>query len=119
MPSSKVHIVVGTGVSIALTCVFRLPYENVWIGMFASILPDVDTRKSWLGRWIPVWLFTKHRGVTHSLLGLFVISFLCFLCTNFYAAFLFFFGYLSHLILDSYTPMGVPWKWPKNKRSRR
>lgn len=56
-----------------------------------SLLPDADCRNSYVGRFLPMWLFTKHRGFLHTIdvaLILMVISFPLGL------------GYLSHLALD-------------------
>lgn len=114
MPSGRVHMTIGAGATFALTCALHYPIELIWVGTVASLLPDTDTRKSLMGRWIPVWLFTKHRGFTHSFLGLCVCTFLCFLCVQSVAiASSFFVGYFSHLALDWLTPRGIQWKWPK------
>lgn len=119
MPSGRVHMLTGVATTTALTCAFRFPVEVIWVGAFASLLPDIDTRKSILGRWIPMWLISKHRGFTHSLTGACVFTFLCFLCVNnLEITFVFFVGYLSHLFLDATTPMGIQWKWPKKNYYR-
>lgn len=113
MPSGKTHVMIGTGVTLALTCAFSFPVETIWFGAAAALVPDIDTRKSLLGRWIPVWLIAKHRGFTHSFFGVCVFTFLCFLCVrDFYITAAFATGYLSHLVSDARTPKGIQWRWP-------
>jgi inner membrane protein len=87
---------------------------------FASLLPDIDTGTSLLGKWFRLASpFFRHRGIVHSLLSMIVcsIAFL-FLAKNFYYSLAFAAGYLSHLLLDSMTPSGVAMFWPRKKRSR-
>lgn len=64
----------------------------------------------------------EHRGVTHSLAALAVVTVLTAICTFFMpdaslalplAAFL---GYGSHLIGDMLTPHGVPLLWPLDRK---
>jgi inner membrane protein len=119
MPSGRAHLIAGAITTTALTCALKLPAELICIGTVAGLLPDVDTKKSILGRWVPLWLFFKHRGFTHSLMALGIASFGCYLLTNSFAITLSFAaGYFSHLVLDWTTPMGIPWRWPKKKLYR-
>jgi len=72
----------------------------------AAVLPDQDLR-----------LGLKHRGVTHSLLALLLIS------TSLWQldhrlALAVAVGYGSHLILDSLTIWGIPLLWPAHNRFR-
>jgi len=39
-------------------------------GLIGSILPDADTRHSYMGKMIPAWLIFKHRSYTHSLFAM-------------------------------------------------
>lgn len=55
-----------------------------------------------------------HRTMTHSLLGLFIASFPIVLM-DFDVIPSFIIGYISHLIADSFTKMGVPFLYPFDK----
>lgn len=92
------------------------------IAMVSSLIPDIESPKSFIGRKLPIISHANrmvfgHRQVFHSLVGslaFFLIS-LCivkgfhFPMQYAYAALI---GYLSHLVLDSFNPAGVPWLWP-------
>lgn len=80
-----------------------------------GLFPDTDTRKSLLGRWIPLWLLFKphRRNLLHSLLGAVIFS-VPWLYISYSSAILFFLGYLSHLILDMCNKTGIP-LWYPNK----
>lgn len=90
-----------------------------------SLLPDLDTRKSYMSKkWPHLSTFiskrTKHRGFTHSLLFLLILSeFLklivligdkniILICS----AYGIFFGYASHILLDIFTYEGVDLFFP-------
>lgn len=85
----------------------------------ASILPDIDTTTSGVGRFFrPVSRFLEsrfgHRTLTHSLL--FTFSLAALLLPLYFASpgvwFAFLYGYLSHLLLDTLNVNGVPLLWP-------
>lgn len=77
---------------------------GIIIAGVASILPDLD-----------VYLPIGHRGPTHSLLA--VIALYAFLTAVYPSiATAVIVGYLSHLILDSFTVARIPWLWPMQKR---
>ena len=88
--------------------------------IFASLLPDIDSGTSLIGRRFKLAsLFFKHRGMIHSLLFMIGFSALFFLLTkNLYYFLALAAGYLSHLLLDSMTPSGVALFWPRKNRSR-
>ncbi|RLF16094.1 MAG: hypothetical protein DRJ97_02020 [Thermoprotei archaeon] len=74
-----------------------------------SLAPDVDRYRSLLSRLIPL----KHRGALHSLAGAAAASVVIALTLRApYLPLFFALGYLSHLALDSLTPMGVAWLSP-------
>ncbi|MCL6559343.1 MAG: metal-dependent hydrolase [Firmicutes bacterium] len=110
------------------------------IAGIAALLPDIDSPRSKLGRMItPVsWSIKElagHRGILHSLLGAGVVTLLMssalwlwYTHTHVFAQMLFprwydyghlvlliAAGYLSHLVMDSLNPQGVPWLWPYRK----
>jgi len=81
--------------------------------MFATIIVDIDSKKSMVGKFIllrPLQMFFSHRGVLHTLFACFIFSFLIYLF-NTNAALGFLVGYLSHLFLDFLTS-GAELLWP-------
>lgn len=89
----------------------------------AGLLPDIDEDGSIVSQALgPVgWALSKvigavaggHRGATHTIPAALLVAGLVLLATrspNLAAAA--FVGYLSHLVGDTLTPMGVPWLWP-------
>lgn len=126
--TGRTHLTIGIAVGLALVHVTHAqPREAALIVVAAaagSLIPDLDHPQSMLSGWIPgaglVSLFTRHRGITHSILFCLalpvVVSFLMrsfigvgidgvlrlpLLC-----------GMLSHLVADMLTPAGVPLLWP-------
>lgn len=85
--------------------------------MAASLLPDIDTRCSLVGRLLP-WLSgpledaTGHRTVTHSLLAILVVGALAVLLLPAGYTLAVVAGFASHSILDMMTISGVAWFWP-------
>ena len=104
---------------------FSLP-ESILFVSIGALFPDIDHPSSYINR--KSWrifslsgIAKSHRGWTHSLIGGFVFTAIVYLISRQYGfnsvySLLFFFGYLSHLILDSLNPSGVAWFWPKRKR---
>lgn len=82
--SGIVHLAVGVMVGKAVGM-------NVALSALGSLLPDTDHRRSILGRWIPMWLFFKHRGFMHSIPAL-IIAYLIHPALGL--------GYATHLLLD-------------------
>lgn len=110
----RTHLLFG-----AVLALFFLPYMNhqlifIFLVLFASLLPDVDSAHSYVGRSIflrPLQWMMKHRGCLHSITFAFFVSFVLVLFLP-VAAFPFFVGYAGHLLLDSFTVEGIrPW-WP-------
>lgn len=104
---------------IILICVI------IYFADFGSLLPDLDLKSSCINKRHP-WLFKKigkkcrHRGETHSLLALFIISIILFIIvgsTEYNIAFVcacvgVFIGYASHLFLDLFTKEGIELFYP-------
>jgi inner membrane protein len=108
------HILGG----LVFSYLFSVPDYAVPAAIIGSTFPDIDLKFSSL---IPAKgkkknLFNTHRGITHHpmlVLVLFLVwvSLVKFLPQyKFYWDFLYGFwvGYLSHLILDMLTPLGIP-----------
>jgi inner membrane protein len=105
------HLATGVLVSAAITT----NPMGILVGAIASLLPDIDEPTSMISRRVPIlpsiFAMFGHRKITHSLLGLFLFSLVVFFIAKEYLL-VFMAAYLSHLILDSLTPMGVPWGYP-------
>lgn len=75
----------------------------------------MDIKHSKAGKVIPVWLFAKHRGPTHSLLALGVVTIVTSIFSINFGLGLGF-GYGLHLAGDSLTKMHLPnWNWYPGK----
>lgn len=108
----------------ALLVVLYFPPPNIFIFIFsvslATYIVDIDTTKSTLGRkilplsWI-LELFTKHRGIVHSV-WIPLILYLPIKQFSVNAAYGFSLGYVIHLILDSLTVQGITPFYPLKNR---
>lgn len=90
------------------------------IALFATLLPDIDNRRSTIGKFFPIiGITTRHRGFFHTPLA----TLLFWLIVRFFAgpsmgsAFLA--GYLSHIALDSLSKQGIALFFPLTKRRLR
>lgn len=120
------HIMIGVGLFLALSPVLGFPLTA--LGLFAavvgSLIPDIDHPKSFISHWNAftqmishgVSTITTHRGLTHTLYGLFIWLFLIGLALSHFnmswmgpVMFGAVSGYLSHLLVDSLNPQGVHW----------
>ena len=103
-------------------------WHIVPMALASALLPDLDHPRSLLGRQLP-WIsgplsrLFGHRGFTHSLLavgmgvwGLAQVEAPWLLSGAVKAALIV--GYLSHLLGDWLTPMGIPLLWPWRRRFR-
>lgn len=101
---------------------------NVCVLGIGSLLPDIDHPNSFLGKRnkIASGITSKtlgHRGGTHSLLGGLLIFWLCSFIQFRYLSnqginmtFWLLFGFLAHLLEDSFSKEGIHWLWPYKKR---
>lgn len=88
------------------------------MALFATLLPDIDSRYSVMGRkWLNriLQFFTKHRGITHSFIFLIFIT-LIFVFFIPAIALGFFVGYGLHLFADSFTVYGITPFYPFSKK---
>lgn len=91
----------------------------VCIALFATVLPDIDTPFSYIGRKKPsriINFFTKHRGFLHSFTFLFLLTIIFALIVP-QIAFAFFVGYGFHLFADCFTIQGITPFWPWKRKS--
>jgi len=92
---------------------------------FGSLIPDIDHPKAFLSRrhWTLqgtshlIQIAFHHRGITHSLLMLLTTTVIGILALNklqmdAVLAIPYALGYLSHLLADSFNPLGVKWLQP-------
>ena len=119
----KTHLAVGALSGLMILKFFH-PEPAVifsFLFLFASILPDIDTAKSFIGH--KLWpvssvlsLFVRHRGFLHSIwLPLLSFSFAAYFGYAMIGA-AFALGYLVHILSDSITQEGVPLFTPLFKR---
>ncbi|MBI5393009.1 metal-dependent hydrolase [Candidatus Woesearchaeota archaeon] len=89
------------------------PQLYIAIIIFAAMIPDIDITTSKLGKHVKIvgYLFT-HRGFFHSLLALFLFSYLLSLVIPVIYIVPFFIGYLSHLVLDTLNHQGIMFLYP-------
>ncbi len=110
----KTHLATVVFVSLLLVEKVANPYIFLVTALISVFIPDMDSSNSKLGKRFfsrVLTAFTKHRGIMHSLLFLFVIYFIL----NIYfslIAFGFFIGYGVHLIGDIFTKQGVRLFYP-------
>ena len=113
-------MLIKTHYTIALFFILLLvPYTFdktifIAVALFATFIPDIDSRFSKLGKKkiVRVLLFfTKHRGIIHSFTFLILITFLIYSIFP-VAALPFFVGYGVHLLADSFTIRGIRLFYP-------
>ncbi len=98
---------------------FFLEYLNekiffIPIVLLSSLLPDIDTAYSYLGRkrvFRPLQFFVRHRGLIHSFTFVIIAAVLLAMFIP-VVAFPFFLGYSLHLLADSVTVEGIRPFWP-------
>lgn len=100
----KTHISIGIATALPIINYFNIPLISI-LGAIGSVAADWD-----------FILGIKHRTITHSLLLLFISSFLVSLF-NVNISTIWFISYLLHLIADSFTKMGVPFLYPFIKKN--
>lgn len=115
--------IVFTGIFTSLwnINIFAEPYYLATT-ILVSLLPDIDTPKSIIGKpFYPLskWIYRKygHRTITHSLLFTVILTLITFIFQrlqiippNF--TIIVFFAYFGHLLLDMLTTSGVPLLYP-------
>jgi len=90
------------------------PFSFILFSILASFIPDIDSKFSKLGKnksFRIIQLFLKHRGVLHSFIFLFFITFIFVLFFPI-VSLPFFLGYGLHIIADSFTVSGVKLFYP-------
>ena len=110
----RTHLVTGLAAGYLIA-----GYEPVFLALagFGSLLPDIDSPRSHLGRKIPLLPAllkgtVGHRGALHSLAAGFGIAVLAGIFGGPRTGLALAAGYLAHLAGDILTNSGVPLFWP-------
>lgn len=113
------HISVSLALFLILRRLIEFDSPVVLLGIInvvGSLLPDIDCQYSVIGKHFRlINKFIPHRnGITHSLVGSFLW---CGLAIGFGKEYfsIMWIGFISHLVLDSFTPMGIKWLYPIKK----
>ncbi len=107
-----------------LMALFAYPFSPkiplLWylgLALFGALLPDIDHKKSMISKWfyplavIITFLF-RHRGMVHSLLFMTGFSLLVYYYVGLPFAVPLALGFLSHIIIDSFTVHGINYLYP-------
>lgn len=111
--NGRTHALVGIAVGVLVGTITKDYTTAIIASTIGALLPDIDHPQSVLSGWLPGigvarWaLGVKHRGITHSIVFVFVVT-MCVLAISPRFALPTLFGMLSHLALDMLTPAGVP-----------
>jgi len=106
---TRTHIAISLFFILILINGISNQLDFVLITLIATLLPDIDTKFSKLGKKIffrPIQFLVEHRGLFHSIIFLILIM-LPFILFFPNLAFGFFLGYGLHLIADSLTIHGI------------
>ncbi len=119
-------MIAGTHIAFAGLCGviaqgFGIPLDAANMGalVIGSLLPDIDTTSSGLGRFVkPISSLIErrfgHRSITHSILGTVIFGVLAYPLAraNMIAWWFLIIGILSHIMLDTLNIIGVPLLYP-------
>lgn len=79
---------------------------------FGALLPDIDTSTSLLGRYVPfIGAVVPHRTITHTLWAVLSLGLPTYFINDPYIYALWF-GYVLHIIEDSFSRQGIAWLYP-------
>jgi len=86
-----------------------------------ALLPDLDSRQSYIGRGLPflsapIEHWVGHRTLTHSLLAQLALGALAWWTLPFGYFLALVAGWVSHSWIDMLNPSGVAWFWPSRAR---
>lgn len=118
----KSHLTVSACVAIPVLSVFNeitvVSLAGVALG---SLLPDIDTPKSYIGRRLyPIaYILNKqfeHRGLIHSLIPVVALAILGLLFHSIFLATMAL-GFLLHLVEDGFSLSGIRWLQPIKKKN--
>jgi len=113
----RTHILFGLAAFMLASNFITANYLFLSLVLLGSILPDIDEKHSKMNQWVGIFgnltvFLTKHRGIIHSLpFNFLLLSTISFFFGTYYAIALSV-GYVSHLLADGLTPMGVHLFYP-------
>lgn len=105
--NGKTHRTIGVIAVIPIVVFLNINLLEAILGVLGSTAPDWDLKLRFLG--------IKHRTITHSFLALVISTYVISSVSNGIAV-AWFINYFLHLILDSFTPRGVPFFYPMNNK---
>ena len=110
----RTHLAIGLSLGLYFLPLVTHKIFFIPIILIASVLPDIDSMSSNIGRWKilrPIQVFFEHRGPLHSYTAAVLFSIiLTFFIPSFSLPF--FLGYSFHLFADSFTVRGIRPFWP-------
>lgn len=78
------------------------------LGIIGSILPDIDSETSYLGRYFPFSKYIPHRTITHTIWAI-----LCLMGIGYFVSSPYYnmmvFGYFWHILEDTFSKQGIAW----------
>jgi membrane-bound metal-dependent hydrolase YbcI (DUF457 family) len=110
----RTHLVIGLALGLYFLPLITHKVLFIPIVLLASVLPDVDSINSNIGRRMifrPIQYFFAHRGPLHSYTIAIIFSILLAFFLPIFA-FPFFLGYSVHIFADSFTVRGIRPFWP-------
>jgi inner membrane protein len=120
------HAIIGFMTGAAVAVHFHIPSAGPLAGVLAvavvgSLAPDIDHPGSTISRRVKLlalpFRLLSHRGLTHSLLGIFLVTLLIgALHVDLLHGAAFISGYASHLIADGMTRAGIRLWYPSKRR---
>lgn len=104
---SNGHIASGLSIGLLVLTKYQVNLTEFIPGIIlGSVMPDIDTGKSWVSQSIPLiddklrkFKILKHRGVTHGLTGI-IASLLIYLAIPNHFSLGFSIGYITHCVTD-------------------
>ena len=108
-------LVLDAGLSFDMLYLWLLCHlvSLVVLSVFGSLLPDIDTSTSSLGRFVPfIGASITNRTITHTIWGVLVfgIAIFCFGGNAYIIAV--WLGYILHIVEDSFSKQGIAWFYP-------
>ena len=95
---------------------FLVPVQQDLITLFllffvlGTLLPDCDTKRSWIGRFF--YLPVRHRTLTHTIWFNLIFSFMGMIWQPLMGIAL---GVFTHLLCDSFSRQGICWLYPLDR----
>lgn len=124
------HLLVSTAVAIPIMAnTGTLTVTSMLALSLGALAPDIDEPESYIGRRTRgvsdlIKLLFGHRGLTHTLVGLFFGMFLALLLGTYFIndrtlIYYFILGYFLHLLEDSFSKSSVMWLYPFTEKTIR